>query len=831
MKNGQQAVVKHKHTPCKPELKSTSPSRVVSTDFQHVLASPQAASPGDVLRLQEAAGNGAVTGWLQSRTVQREPATDSSGTLNGQISSAIQNARGKGEGLPSHVQRDMESRLQADFSGVRLHTGPQADDLSRQISARAFTIGSDIFFRQGAYAPGTTRGQRTLRHELTHVIQQNGSAPSGSLKLGAPDTVQEQQAARAAQSTGAGGASGPASGGAVQRVIDYKSIALAFGGHITEAMVQEWTRDANTQKEAIITAILLSGQSIDEASREMLKLYGVDVDKMLEDLKNTGSQTKEDDGFPPMPTRPVPSIKNQLSKPLPPIPPQRNANSLQGQRNKPLPALPPLPEADVRARVLKLAQDENMPSGALLDALKDVGKGDLSRVSADDIKEVIALFKARNFNALTQKGVSVEHIVAFTGGYERLGVGDTKDQDQGLLGTIKDKTLGSKWGEGKVAGTADFLQNSVLLSALSGLGAGVGNLSMLNMLRPEGSEWIGKDAEAGTGLAGSIMMNTVMAAQATGALMQSGVHFSNMYKASGYHYSQRGLGMRQQGAEAGLSMFQGVSGLTQAGLGFGLGAKTFEARDSGVSNPASELGVASNAIGAATSGVSLGARGIKAGLAAKRGSSIMNMRYRPSSGLSEDGRKKEQALFPKLKAALHDAQSKKAKGQGLDMGKDATQVLGSTMKSIGFGVGGTAGSVLKGVGAATNLVGSLASPLIGKVKDIFRGKKVEKSGYRNMNEYRNDRVRSLETQDENGKKTQVSVRIGELASEANAVYDDLEKNCPPFKLGVEKTVLSTTRLLDETGETGLVSAVLTTTDTTERRAAIRNVLLSRSATF
>jgi len=327
------------------------------------------------------------------------------------------------------------------------------------------------------------------------------------------------------------------------------------------------------------------------------------------------------------------------------------------------------------------------------------------------------------------------------------------------------------------------------------------------------------------------MMNAVLAAQSTGALMQSGVNFANMYKAGGYHYSQRGLAMRQQGAEAGLSMLTGLSGLTQAGLGFGLGAKTFEARNSGEDNPSGELGVAQNVLGAATSGVSLGARSVKVHLARSRSSSIMGMRYRPSTGLSEEGRRKEQALFPRLKAGLADAMSKKAKGQAVDMGKDATSVIGSTMKSIGYGVGGSAGTALKGIGAVTNIFASLAAPVINKIKDVYHGKQAEKSGYRNMQEYRIDRERSLETQDETGQKSQVTVRLGELATEAGAVYDDLDKTCPPNKLSLEKTMLSTTRLLSETGETGLMNEVLTNTDSSARRAAIRNVLLARNATF
>ena len=65
--------------------------------------------------------------------------------------------------------------LGADFSGVKVHTDTKADALNRSLSAKAFTTGSDIFFSQGAYQPGSSSGKQLLAHELTHVVQQ-GSA-------------------------------------------------------------------------------------------------------------------------------------------------------------------------------------------------------------------------------------------------------------------------------------------------------------------------------------------------------------------------------------------------------------------------------------------------------------------------------------------------------------------------------------------------------------------------------------------------------------------------------------------------------------------------------
>lgn len=73
-----------------------------------------------------------------------------------------------GQSLPSAVLAKMESAFNADFSQVRVHSGPQAG----RLGAVAFTIGNDLYFAPGMYQPNSTQGQRLIGHELAHVIQQ-----------------------------------------------------------------------------------------------------------------------------------------------------------------------------------------------------------------------------------------------------------------------------------------------------------------------------------------------------------------------------------------------------------------------------------------------------------------------------------------------------------------------------------------------------------------------------------------------------------------------------------------------------------------------------------
>ena len=83
--------------------------------------------------------------------------------------------RGGGNPLPASLRADFEPKFGADFSGVRVHTNTASHQLNQSIQAKAFTTGQDVFFRQGAYDPGSRGGQELIAHELTHVVQQNGS--------------------------------------------------------------------------------------------------------------------------------------------------------------------------------------------------------------------------------------------------------------------------------------------------------------------------------------------------------------------------------------------------------------------------------------------------------------------------------------------------------------------------------------------------------------------------------------------------------------------------------------------------------------------------------
>jgi len=110
---------------------------------------------------------------------------------------------GGGQPLPDALRGEMELTLRADLRRVRVHTDAVAGDAARAIRARAFTVGEDIFFAPGAFAPGGAAGRELLAHELTHVVQaQHGrvpQAPAGRVHVSEPGDAMEQEAEQVAR--------------------------------------------------------------------------------------------------------------------------------------------------------------------------------------------------------------------------------------------------------------------------------------------------------------------------------------------------------------------------------------------------------------------------------------------------------------------------------------------------------------------------------------------------------------------------------------------------------------------------------------------------------
>ncbi len=91
------------------------------------------------------------------------------------VERSIQQSRSGGAPLDASTRSKFEGAMGADLSGVRIHKDANADQLNRQVSAKAFTTGQDVFFSAGTYQPDSSAGQHLLAHELAHTVQQGGS--------------------------------------------------------------------------------------------------------------------------------------------------------------------------------------------------------------------------------------------------------------------------------------------------------------------------------------------------------------------------------------------------------------------------------------------------------------------------------------------------------------------------------------------------------------------------------------------------------------------------------------------------------------------------------
>jgi Domain of unknown function (DUF4157) len=107
-------------------------------------------------------------------------------TASPSVESRLSATKGGGNPLPESTRTHMESSIGADFSNVRVHTGGEAVQLSQDLSAHAFTHGSDVYFNSGKFAPDTDSGRHLLAHELVHTVQQGGSGTNLQRMLACP---------------------------------------------------------------------------------------------------------------------------------------------------------------------------------------------------------------------------------------------------------------------------------------------------------------------------------------------------------------------------------------------------------------------------------------------------------------------------------------------------------------------------------------------------------------------------------------------------------------------------------------------------------------------
>jgi uncharacterized protein DUF4157 len=133
------------------------------------------------LMLLAAPSNPAVSGATTQIQRHAGPATRQAGKVPVNVERVLASV---GQPLNPALQTDMEWRFGRDFSRVRVHTDPAAEQSARAVNANAYTMGHDIVFGAGRFSPETHEGRRLIAHELVHIVQQSSS---DAIRLGHDD--------------------------------------------------------------------------------------------------------------------------------------------------------------------------------------------------------------------------------------------------------------------------------------------------------------------------------------------------------------------------------------------------------------------------------------------------------------------------------------------------------------------------------------------------------------------------------------------------------------------------------------------------------------------
>ncbi|MGW7021158.1 eCIS core domain-containing protein [Streptomyces decoyicus] len=169
------------HAGTAPAARATVPTTPEVARRQAVTGEAGHLTPEAAAVLQRAVGNAAFSAALAADEQHRHGAGCGHTTPPAVQRSPVEDVlRTPGRSLDDSVRADMESRLGADFSDVRVHTDAAAHESAESVNAHAYTSGAHIVFQRGRYDGSSAAGRHMLAHELTHVIQQRTGPVAGT---------------------------------------------------------------------------------------------------------------------------------------------------------------------------------------------------------------------------------------------------------------------------------------------------------------------------------------------------------------------------------------------------------------------------------------------------------------------------------------------------------------------------------------------------------------------------------------------------------------------------------------------------------------------------
>jgi hypothetical protein len=219
-----------------------------------------------------------------------QPARSSDNAAASGLDSVAATLRQSGRALDPAARAFLEPRFGIDFSAVRIHTDSQAAASARAINARAYTVGSDVVFDTGEYAPHSDSGRRLLAHELAHVVQQGaaravspdagGQPQAGRIASAAPPAIYRDIRPHAGEAADKQALHDEVDAFLASRLGLYKVTLVGMQIHVSLSRTYEWTKRytdrALTEAAvgAVLNALYMGGATTDQARKVWDQVIG-----------------------------------------------------------------------------------------------------------------------------------------------------------------------------------------------------------------------------------------------------------------------------------------------------------------------------------------------------------------------------------------------------------------------------------------------------------------------------------------------------------------------------------------------------------------------------
>jgi hypothetical protein len=143
-------------------------------------------------------GGGATIGVNQPANTTNQASPEAPATIDILNRAAAES----GHSIHEPLRSRLGEHFAQDFTQVRVHSGSASADAAQRVSARAYTLGTDIHLGREAHGLSGRELDQLLAHEAVHTVQQGGHAiaPHAALSVSNPADAAEQEAERLAES-------------------------------------------------------------------------------------------------------------------------------------------------------------------------------------------------------------------------------------------------------------------------------------------------------------------------------------------------------------------------------------------------------------------------------------------------------------------------------------------------------------------------------------------------------------------------------------------------------------------------------------------------------